>query len=259
MNNSINNIILGSCLLSGFGTTLPQLQAALPEFEKEYGIRWMHPRTPTTSNPTHASTDRKYPYVIDLKTQKFIASFKHPRERMIENREVQARPFELIALGYVPGSIESLLVSPDDLAAENTALHMAVMQNRLKRVSALLDKGVPQLGMEHFDSNVKNINNETPLHKATEDWVIGGRGSAAIVRALLDAGADPNTPDNNDLTPLQKAHNICIRIMHDDEETLKKISECASKRGIKMDESIAEIKAVYALLQHYEPQIPEQN
>ena len=77
-------------------------------------------------------------------------------------------------------------------ADQRTAVHLAVAQNNMVVVNALID-------FEHCDVSVRDNMNRTPLHWAAV------LGSVNIVQTLLARGADHAAADSNGATALHYA------------------------------------------------------
>jgi hypothetical protein len=90
------------------------------------------------------------------------------------------------------------LTDPENMALFS-AVSVAPIMEAIDRddISAVLDilKRQPEL------VNCRGVWCRTPLHVA----VAGGNSSVAMVKALLDLGADPNAIDEDDRTPLHSA------------------------------------------------------
>jgi uncharacterized protein len=109
-----------------------------------------------------------------------------------------------------------LLIRADNVDIEkrdfrgHTALGAAVDADRLESVQVLLRHGANA----NADGPCQCGN---PSHKATLLRLAAGQGSAEILRALLDAGADPNVRNDNNNTALTFAaefgHNECVEIL----------------------------------------------
>jgi len=105
--------------------------------------------------------------------------------------------WEAAALGDVPRLQAILASQPAELNRHShdgwTALHLAAHFGHLEAVRTLLARGA--------DVHARSTNSldNHPLHAA-----LAGR-SAEVARALLDAGANPNTIEHGGYTPLHQA------------------------------------------------------
>jgi len=88
----------------------------------------------------------------------------------------------------------------------NTPLHWAARVGDSEAVKLLIDK-------ECVDSSVKNKDGNTPLHLAMDLFDIFRTTSEmdegiAVIKALIDNGADPNVKNKNGDTPLHMAADL---------------------------------------------------
>ena len=112
-------------------------------------------------------------------------------------RGCEVNLWEAAALGDVTRLQAVLTSEPAGLHQHShdgwTALHLAAHFGRLEAVRFLLARGAD------VHARSKNDLDNHPLHAA-----LAGR-SAEVTRALLDAGADPNSAEHGGYTPLHQA------------------------------------------------------
>jgi ankyrin repeat protein len=92
----------------------------------------------------------------------------------------------------------------DEDACGDTALHIAIVENRPRIVSILLrfSKSIADTPMNHYGTKTE------VLLKKPQHWhrpLHGALGDLKLVKALVDGGATVNLPDSEGLTPLVTA------------------------------------------------------
>jgi ankyrin repeat protein len=159
--NSINNIIFGSCLLSGFITTAPQLQATLPPTS----TRDRHGRTPFHI----AVLEKNLSMICQLNEQGANVETKKTRSGKVKKTADICDVYgqtplhvatELNAKKVVKAllNIGVLLNMRTHDNQKQTALHIAVNKGNSKIVQALLDAGA--------NPNIPDDNGLTALQHA---------------------------------------------------------------------------------------------
>jgi ankyrin repeat protein len=199
MNNSINNIILGSCLLSGFGTTLPQLQAAF-NCQAAYYRAFPAKRAKSWSDFNYlygllsGDGTEELRALIDFGA--FSPYIENPLDPNVQDQFRQTilhfaakrffkNPSEDIDLLVRAGAI----VDAKDMY-EQTPLHFAAMYGHPEGIKKLLELGA--------DINAKDTLGRTPLHFAVCAERLGVEKSSI----LLQFRANPTIMDKNGDTPL---------------------------------------------------------
>ncbi len=116
---------------------------------------------------------------------------------VLVRRGCEVNLWEAAALGDVSRLHAILASNPTELSKHGhdgwTPLHLAAHFGRLEAVRFLLARGAD------VHARSKNDLDNHPLHAA-----LAGR-SAEVTRALLDAGADPNSAEHGGYTPLHQA------------------------------------------------------
>lgn len=105
--------------------------------------------------------------------------------------------------GDVPG-IQERLAAGDNVASADaqgfTALHFAAQQSQVDAIAALLAAGAPV--------DARDRHGNTPLWRAVFD----SRGRLEAVRALLEAGADPDLPNSAGTTVRELASRMGVTL-----------------------------------------------
>jgi ankyrin repeat protein len=256
MNNSINNIILGSCLLGGFITTLPQLQASwyltdqrqpipLHNAALNGNIERVHALLEQGDDPNEKNTEGETPLHLaawrgkpDV-TQALINAKANVNE--IDNNE--ETPLHR-ACAAVWGDEDTIVLLVQNGANVNaidknglTPLHNAAFRRRSDIIQILINA--------EANVNTRSLLGSTPLHLAVSYPKIIYYGLEAI-KTLLENGANLNIPDDRNETPVQCA-----------ERYLGYVTE-APKAGITIiNESVIYREKICSLLREYTPQPQE--
>lgn len=110
------------------------------------------------------------------------------------------QPLHYRALEGDPAGIQDRLAAGDDVSLADrqgfTALHFAAQQSQTEAVGVLLGAGALLDAQDRFGN--------TPLWRA----VFNARGEVSTVKALLDAGADPDVRNEAGATPRDLANQI---------------------------------------------------
>jgi ankyrin repeat protein len=194
MNNSINNIILGSYLLGGFITTLPQLQASLPSLEQQPQVR--RPSFQRNCNLHDAALNGDIERVREL-----LEQGDDPNEKNIKGQT----PLHLAAYMERLNLIPILIDAGADINAKDdfgkTPLHSAAEWNDDASTTELLIQN-------RADVNAKDSSGKTPLYYTIAYYTIAYKAKnnrLKMIKILLENGADPNIPDDQNVIPLQWA------------------------------------------------------
>jgi ankyrin repeat protein len=148
------------------------------------------------------------------------------RWEMVEMLRGKVPPLDLFEAAAVPGGeargAELLAAGPGLAAAWSpdgfTALHLASFFGREPMAGLLLERGADP------DAVARNAMRVRPLHSASASH------SSAIVRRLLDSGADVNAKQNGGWTPLHAA------AMFGDLSLLELLLDCGADPSVANDD-----------------------